>query len=235
MILEGGNHSRLGAVGYLAIFLCSLFLVMLVPQEQILIAAAICMVLALLFFKVPIHRLLHLRWLVFLVFLALPPVFFMGDTDRSLWGIGYSSVGLSTSLQIAVRFVVIIVILNGFTNSVDITSIAGMLERFGLRGLGFSMGVALNLLPSLQQSSINAWHSLWMRGGLRRQRWRGMRFLTYTIVTNALRRAEEIALAAEARAFSPEHSRPLPVPIGKWDWPIMIIAMTSMLGVLLLR
>jgi energy-coupling factor transporter transmembrane protein EcfT len=170
-----------------------------------------------------------------MLLLALPPVFLLGEIDRSIWGVGYSSQGLSIGLQIALRFIVVLIALNGLTGSVEITSIAGLLERVGLQGLGFSMGVALNLLPSLQQSSTNAWHSLWMRGGLRRQRWRGIRLLLFSIITNALRRAEEIALAAETRAYSPDRSRPLPIVIGNWDWAILFFALGTFVTLLILR
>jgi energy-coupling factor transporter transmembrane protein EcfT len=85
--------------------------------------------------------------------------------------------------------------------------LAGLVGRFGLHGLGFSLGVAMNL------RSIRG-----MRYGLRKQRWRGLQLLMMTIVTNALRRADEVALAAEARAFSPDRARPLPVQRGRLDW-----------------
>ena len=173
-------------------------------------------------------RLLRLRWLMLMGLLALPPVFFLGEIDRSLWGIGVSTEGVLAGLQIAMRLIVVVVAVDGFTSKVDIASVAGLLERVGLQGLGFSMGVALNLLPSLQQSSINAWHSLWMRGGLRRQRWRGLRLLLVTVVTNALRRAEEIALAAEARAFTPESARPMPLKVGRLDWLATALASVAL-------
>ena len=125
--------------------------------------------------------------------------------------------GVLAAIQIGLRFVVVLTAVNGFTSTVDIPQVGGLLERFGLRGLGFSLGVALNLLPGLQQSSHNAWQALQMRGGLRRRWWRGLRLLAMTVMTNALRRAEEIALAAESRAFSPECVRPMPLHSGWQD------------------
>ena len=68
-----------------------------------------------------------------------------------------------------------------------------------------------------------------MRGGLRRQRWRGLRLLAVTITASALSRAEEIALAAEARAFSPEHARSLPVRFGRWDWLALSLGVVAVL------
>ena len=95
--------------------------------------------------------------------------------------------------------------------------------------------VALNLLPSLQASSLNAWRSLWMRGGLRRNRLHGLRLLILTIITNALRRADEIALAAETRAFTPGASRPAPMILGSWDAPVVIVLLVSWVGTLFLQ
>jgi energy-coupling factor transporter transmembrane protein EcfT len=210
-------------------------MVMLASVEQMPIVAAVCIVVAILLFPLSPQRLFHWRLLIFMLLLAIPPIFFSGEIDRSIFGVNYSSEGLRTGLQIALRFIVVLIALNGLTGSVEITAIAGLLERVGLQGLGFSMGVALNLLPSLQQSSLNVWHSLWMRGGLRRQRLRGLRLLIFSIVTSALRRAEEIALAAEARAFSPEHSRPLPVAVGQWDWIVIFLALSSLVTLLILR
>jgi energy-coupling factor transporter transmembrane protein EcfT len=130
--------------------------------------------------------------------------------------------------------VVVLTAVDSFTHAVDITQIAGLLERVGLRGLGFSLGVALNLLPGLQQSGIHAWQSLRMRGGLRQKKWRGLRLLVVTIITNALRRAEEIALAAESRAFSPERSRPAPLKISHLDRVLLPVGVLCMLIIVLL-
>ena len=91
------------------------------------------------------------------------------------------------------------------------------------------------LFRSLQQSSLHAWQSLRMRGGLRQKKWRGLRLLVVTIITNALRRAEEIALAAESRAFSPDTCRPAPLPIKPLDRLLLPAALLCLLAAVLLR
>ena len=169
-----------------------------------------------------------------MLLLAAPSLFFLGELDSTFRGFHYSSEGLQVGLQIAARFVVVLVAVQGFTSTVDITALAGLLERFGMQGLGFSIGVALNLLPYMQQSSIHAWQSLRMRGGLRRRWWHSLRLLVITTVTNALRRAEEVALAAEARAFSPENARPLPVHKGSLDWLPIVAGVISLAAIVLL-
>jgi energy-coupling factor transporter transmembrane protein EcfT len=220
---------RIGTAGHLAIFGWSLGMVMLVPAERVHWAAALCLGVGLWLYPLSLKRLLRLRWLLLLGLLALPPVFLLGEVDTSVLGVGVSTEGLLAGLQIAIRFVVVMVAVDGFTSAVDIAAMAGLLERFGLQGLGFCLGVALNLLPALQQSATNAWRSLWMRGGLRRQRWRGLRLLAVTVMSNALRRAEDIALAAEARAFAPESARPMPIQVGSLDWLATALASVALL------
>lgn len=225
----------LGAVGYLAIFLFSITAVMLAPARRLPWVAGVCLLVAVLVFPQAFRSLMRLRRLVMIGMMALPPIFLIGDLDRSLAGIPYSAEGLLSGMQIALRILVVLVAIQGVTSSVDISSVAGLLERAGLHGLGFSVGVALNLLPSLLQSAQNAWRSLWMRGGLRKQRGRGLRLLAVTVIAGALNRAEEIALAAEARAFLPERARSMPIKIGKLDWFILVLGLIAMLALLLIR
>jgi energy-coupling factor transporter transmembrane protein EcfT len=226
---------HIGTAGHLAILAWSLAMVMLVPAQRILWAAALCLGVAVLVYPLSLKRLLRPRWLLLLALLALPPLLLLGEVDTTVLGLGLRSEGLWAGAQIAARFVVVMVAVDGFTSAVDIAAIAGLLERLGLQGLGFSLGVALNLLPALQQSAQHAWHSLWMRGGLRRQWGRAMRLLVVTVVSNALRRAEEIALAAEARAFSPDCARPMPIQVGRLDWLATALAAVALVGFCLLR
>lgn len=226
------NLQKVGITGYLAVFAWSVLAVMLTPARYIHWVAIICFLIAAVFYPQAFRSMMRLRWLVMIIILALPPVFVVGELDRNLGGVPYSSTGLISSIQIAIRILVVLIAVNGLTSSVDITSVAGLLERAGLHGIGFSVGVALNLLPSLQQSALNAWRSLWMRGGLRKERLRAVRLMAVTIMAGALNRAEEIALAAEARAFSPEKARGLPVKNGKYDKAILILSFLSLFSLI---
>lgn len=224
---------KLGTIGYLAIFVWSVVVVTTASSRLLPWMAGLCLIVAVLCYPRSFWRVVRPRTLTMIALLALPPIFLLGDLDRSVAGIRYSSEGLFSGLQIATRIVVVLIAVDGLTSSVEISSLAGLLERIGLHGLGFSIGVALNQLPTLQQSAVNAWRSLWMRGGLRKKRWRGLRLMLMTVISNALRRAEEIALAAEARAYSPERSRALPVVTGLLDWPIVMIGAVSLVAMIL--
>jgi energy-coupling factor transporter transmembrane protein EcfT len=224
---------RLGTPGYLVIFLWSLGAMTLTDGTRLLLAAGACLSLAGVLFPGALRALLRLRWLAALGLLALVNALWGGPPDLSVGAISYSSAGLAAGGQMALRALVLLVMVDGFSSSAEISAVAGLLERAGLRGLGFSLGIAVNLLPGLRQASANTWQSLWMRGGLRSRRWRGLQLYAVTVVANALRRAEEIALAAETRAFSPEQARRLPVHRGDWDIWVAVAAGGSLLGIIL--
>ena len=76
-----------------------------------------------------------------------------------------STGNLLLGIKMTLSAVVILMAADGLASSMDITEVAGLFERLGLQGLGFSLGVAANQLPNLRQSSTNAWHSLRMREG----------------------------------------------------------------------
>lgn len=208
----------LGTPGHLAVFLSVLAAVLLAPPAWVLpVGAAGLAGLAALYPGV-LRRTLRPQWLVVaglpvVLHLLFPPT----PPDLAVGPLLLSSAGVLTGLGMAMRALVALAAVDGLSLSVEIAELAGVLERLGLRGLGFSVGVAVNLLPSLRSSWFNAWHSLRLRGGLRARRARALRLVLVTVLANALRRAEEIALAAEARAFTPERSRALPVRRGRLD------------------
>jgi energy-coupling factor transporter transmembrane protein EcfT len=224
----------LGSLGHALLLVWMLALVLLVPVARLWYTAALCLVVALALYPASFRRLLRLRVLVLLALVLLASLFLGGQQpDARLLGIPYSSAALVGGVQMVLRAVVILLAVDGFSAAVEIGEVAGMFERLGLRGLGFSIGVAFNLLPALRQAGTTTWHSMWMRGGLRRRPLHGLRLMLVTILANALRRGDEIALAAEARAFTPGRSRLIPLRRGRLDaWlvlPLLAILLVALL------
>jgi energy-coupling factor transporter transmembrane protein EcfT len=213
----GDRAPGIGTAGRLAIFVWSLAVVLFSPADRLFLAGGLALVANAVLHPPAVKRLLRWRWLVFACLLVLPSMLWGDEADLMILGLSISSSGLTAGLHMALRGLTVILAVDGFSATVDIAEVAGLLERIGFPGLGFSIGVAMNLLPALRKSSQNTWRSLQMRGGFRRQRWRGLQLLLVTVVVNALRRAEEIALAAEVRAFSPERSRAMAIEIGSLD------------------
>lgn len=224
---RGQERVHLGTMGHLGLFLWSLGMVLLSSQSKVPVSAGICLIVLCFIYPGVWKRAIQIRRLVLLGLMVLPPILFYGEPEQSILGIVVSPAGIRLSALIAMRFVVIMVALEGLTNAVEISALAGVLERFGMKGLGFSMGVALNLLPCLRSSCIQTWQSLRMKGGLRKKWWQGLKLYALTVVTNALSKAEEIAQAAEARAFSPERSRSMPIEKSRLDFVLLPISALS--------
>lgn len=206
-----------GIWGYLLLFVWLLTLTLLFSGNRMKVVFLLSLGIAVLVYPTTIHRLIHWRWLVFLGFLLIPNMLWNGPRDTQWIGVSISSTGLQNGLTMAMRAFVIILTVDGVSTSVSISEIAGLFERVGIRGLGFALGIAVNLLPILRQNAMQTWHSLWLRGGFRKNRFQSVRLFLVTVISNTLRRASDIGLAAEARAFSPDRTRPLPLKTGNAD------------------
>jgi energy-coupling factor transporter transmembrane protein EcfT len=225
----------IGSLGHLGIFLWALGMVLLPSVARGIFLALLTLGALTLLYPAALKRLARPRWLVILGSLFLVNVFFGVSDQTSDWtvlGLSFSSAAILSGIQMTLRAAVILLAADGLSSSVNIVEVAGLLERGGLRGLGFSIGVATNLLPDLRQSSTNAWHSLRMKGGFRAQWKRGVQLLVVTIFSNALRHAEQIVLAAEVRAFRPELSRKASLRMGVSDW--WLVGGLSILGIFLI-
>lgn len=223
-----------GVAGYLFLFAWSLALVLLAPASRIWVAATLALLAALVFYPGAIRRALRPRWMLLIALMAIPSLFIPGPPALVLGDFGaVSAMGLQTALRTILRAFVILVAVDGFTSSVDVSHIAGLFERAGFAGLGFALGVALNLLPILRETTSTTWQSLRMRGGLRRRPLRGLRYFLVTVISSALRRAADIALAAEARAYAPGKQQPRPRDASPLDRPLIIAATLLLLSVLL--
>ena len=155
----------------------------------------------------------------------------IGEKDFSLLGIPISSQGFWAGLWMALRAVSVALAVGGVAYAVSADEMARLFEMAGLRGLGFAVGVAFNMLPTLEETARNVYEAMRLRGGFRQERLQALRMLLVTIVVNALRRGEEVVEAAEARAFRPDGPRREPLPFTRLD--LAMITLLIVLGVVL--
>jgi energy-coupling factor transporter transmembrane protein EcfT len=221
---------RLGTLGHMGCLVFSLAVAVLAQGWRVAIACSLTLILAAVFYPSGLRSLLSWRLGLFLVLLLVPAALF-GPGDWILGGVTLSLQGLVAGTQMALRAITILAAVAGFAASVSISELSGLLERAGLKGLGFALGVAFNMLPIVQETATNAYHALRLRGGFRRQRWRAGRLLLITVLVNSLRHAEDIVNAAEARAFSITRARPMSLV---WRRSDMAVVGTLLAGALAL-
>ncbi len=221
-----------GTAGHLFLFAWSLAIVMVAPPSRALFAALLAILAATCFYPGAIRRAFRPRWILLLALMALPSLFTDVQSiteNRSLAGLNFAA-----ALRTVTRAFVILVAVDGLTSSVEVGQIAALFERTGFKGLGFALGVALNMLPILRETTTVTWQSLRMRGGLHRQPVRGLRYFLITVVSSSLRRASDIALAAEARGYDPDKGRPPALHSSAADRPLMLAGALVFLLLLLL-
>ena len=222
------EQRRLGPAGYLFLLLWTLALVLLVPAERTFLAAGIALLAgfachglaatpARRWRPVGGRRLHRYPWLLFAGLMLFPALVAAVEIGPGWQPRIASWAPMADGARMLVRALVIMVAVNRFAATVSIGEIAAFFERAGVHGLGFALGVAVNLFPILRQTLSSTWGSMRMRGGFRRHHLRHLRLFMTTLVYTTLRRAETIALAAETRAYSPEKSHPVPLPRGSLD------------------
>ncbi len=135
--------------------------------------------------------------------LALISALTVGERDTVLLGIALSSEGLGQGIVMGLRALTIAVAVAVYADLVSVDALARLFERAGLRGLGFALGVAFNMLPTLRVELRHALDTMRLRGGFRRRPLARLKLLSVAILSNVLRHADQIVSAAEARAFDP--------------------------------
>jgi energy-coupling factor transporter transmembrane protein EcfT len=170
-------------------------------------------------------------WAV-LLFLTAPTLAVGTPRDIALpLGLGVSSESVRLALTMIGRAAIIVVAASGFASRVSVRELTRLFEVAGLRGFGFSLGVAIHALPLAAHAWATSAQALRLRGGFRRARIRDLTLLATTVIGNALRHADEVVEAAQARGFVPERVRRVPpdrwrsdlVWIGAWGLGVALI------------
>lgn len=162
-------------------------------------------------------------WTFVLAAVAVGP-FLIGEPDVTLGPLHLSRVGLFTGLEMAGRaFALMLALSLGFA-SLSLSDLVAVFERVGLRGLGFAVALAMNLLGTLQEMATVVLQTLWLRGGARRPAL-ALRLFLVTTVANLLRYGDEAVNAAAVRAFDPHRPCRVSLPLHQADlWLLALLA-----------
>ncbi|MGQ9586444.1 MAG: energy-coupling factor transporter transmembrane component T [Anaerolineae bacterium] len=192
--------------GHLGLFLWALAATILLPgwlPAWVLGALLVAHLLLRAVGPMPAPRQLW-RWAFLLAFLMGTPVLVSGSGERLS--------ALILGAQMVLRAATVTIAAHLFARSVSVAELTGLFERLGARGLGFAVGVAFNLLPTVLEAARNTYQAMRLRGAFRRLGLRDARLFLVALVVNTLRHGEEVVEAAESRAFDPAQPLPSPAP-----------------------
>ena len=230
----GSSLFRPGSVARAGALLVAVALVVTVDGSRLGAATALCLIGSALLHPVGFTVLRRPAVWLILTLLALPPIVVSTPRDITLVaGLRVSSAGLYVALAMVARSVVIAVAAAGFVATVSARELTQLFESIGLRGLGFSLGVAIHALPLATRTWATSARALRLRGGFRRRRVSDLALLAMTVIGNALRHADEVVEAAQARGFAPDRQEPT-APAG-WRrdlvWVVVWIVLAALLGI----
>jgi energy-coupling factor transporter transmembrane protein EcfT len=114
--------------------------------------------------------------------------------------------GLYLGLEMAGRALTLMLAFSLGLSSLSLSDMVAIFDRLRLRGLGFALGVAMNLLVILQEMTRTTFETIKLRGGLRRPPM-AVRLFLVTVVSNTLRYGDQVVSAASVRAFDPDKGR----------------------------
>lgn len=207
--------------GYLFFLLWTLLLIGLLPDQRVMLLLGSVLLFALLTGGGGLRPLRRPRfWILILSALALGPLVLGAEKEEwdLVWGwLRLSRAGFWMGLWMALRALCLTVAFSVALNALSVSEMARLFEMVGLKGLGFALGVALNLLPTLRETAAAAYHTLRLRGGFRHRPWQALTLFLVTVIANALRHSDDVVNAAAARAFEPTVRRGEPVRLQRAD------------------
>jgi energy-coupling factor transporter transmembrane protein EcfT len=222
----------IGIWGHLTFLIWAIVLSVMTPGAGVVFVLGFIVIFSALFFQSGLRPIRRVEFWILVASGLLFSPFLIGEKDLLLFGLSLSSQGFWAGVWMTVRALGVALAVGGFAYAVSVDEIARLFEVAGLKGLGFAVGVAFNLLPMLAETVRNAYEAMRLRGGFQRERLQTLKMLLITVIVNALRRGDEVVEAAEARAFRPDGPRREPLPLGQAD--LALVAVLIVLGVGLL-
>ena len=221
---------KLSSWGYLVFLLWALLLVGLLPDQRVALLLGSVLLFALFTGSDGLRPLRRPHfWTLVLSALALGPLV-LGEKDLAWGWLRLSQDGFWMGLWMALRALCLTVAFSVALSALSVSEMVRLFETVGLKGLGFALGVALNLLPILQENAMAAYHTLHLRGGFRRRPWQALKLFLITVIANALRHSDDVVNAAAARAFEPTVRRGEPVRFQRADGLLAVVLLSLGFG-----
>jgi energy-coupling factor transporter transmembrane protein EcfT len=223
----------LGVGGYLACLAFAIGVGVVAQGGRLAVACGVVLLMAGVYFPTALRVVADKRFVLFLLLVLLWPALLIEPMTHKVGPIALSEQGAALGVHMAVRAIAIAVAVSGFTASVAVGELSRLLEQVGFKGLGFALGVAMNMLPIVRETTTTVFQALRMRGGFRQRRLQALRMLLVTIIVQSLRHADNIVNAAEARAFAVERIHPAPAVALRRDVHVYIALLAAAVALLL--
>ncbi|HUS81590.1 MAG TPA: energy-coupling factor transporter transmembrane component T [Armatimonadota bacterium] len=206
---------RQGIIGALAVLAATLVVVATLPTAGVASYAILLVGVSAWVAPAALRRMAG--WRVLAVLLALGAVSWLGSSLAAASGAAAGEPPAALALHIVLRVGVILLAVGLVACSVPPDQFAAGLERLGLRGFGFALGVAANSLPLALESLRRTWWAVRLRRPYARGRLHAMRLAATTVITHLLVSADDTVASAMARGYDPARRSTPPVVVTGLD------------------
>jgi len=220
----------LGPGSYLVFLAWALLLISMLPDRPLALLLAVLLAFGLLDGGRGLAPLVKVRFWILILSIVGISSSILGETDLAWGWLTLSHEGFEIGLRMALRAVCLSLAFSVSVGRLSASEMARLFESARLKGLGFSLGVALNLLPVLTETIQTAYHTLRLRGGFRRP-WLALRLFLVTVISNALRYGDDVVKAASARGFDPTMQRGKAVIFRRADG-VFVLGLLGLAGLL---
>lgn len=198
--------SPFSAWGYLIFTVWGAALALVSDGWRLAALAALQLLFGLAWSPQGLRPLRRLRFWVFIATALVLGPFLTPTAGLSLKHASLDWTGVRLGLDIAGRAFNLTLAFSLGLSALSLSDFMVFFEHLHMRGLGFALGVAMNLVKTLEEMAMVTFETIRLRGGLRRPVV-ALRLFLVTLVSNTLRYGDQIVNAAAVRAFDPNSDR----------------------------
>lgn len=140
--------------------------------------------------------------------LTWPPILMLTALFATVpWILGATRAAFLTTGAIAIKALILLAVCDSFSSAVSVRELTNLFSMLGFPQFGFVFGIAFNSLPVVERSFNNAWVSLKLKGGIRGNFFRAVRYLALNLIVNLIKYSEDVTAAAKIKRFDPSARR----------------------------
>ena len=117
-----------------------------------------------------------------------------------MFGISLTLHFLLLGVYMLLRAYIIILSMNYFNQIVSVEELKHGCLKIKARDLAYTLPISLNILPIIRTTLVNTLVAFRLKGGFKRNRFKNIKMLTFTVIMNSVKMAEELAQVMEVNA-----------------------------------
>lgn len=192
---------NIGAIGYLFVLFDILYVSARLTGLSLLAYFVIIFLVVYLIEKRALYMFLRWKiWLSLLIMFLLTSSL-IGKKDTEVLGIWISSYGMKEGFNLGLRAIILIFATKLISKKIRVEELICYFDRFKLVGLGFSIGIGLNIISAITDCVEHTYYSAKQKGCFRRNIVFNFKLMFIRTMLNIVSLAEDVVQAAKFKGY----------------------------------